>query len=76
MSAAPVRVVTWNAGHRKDSWNVLRSLDADVVLARDEVASSWAGLTGDRKQICVRFVRDQLCLSELDRCQAARETNR
>jgi len=41
-----------------------------------EVASSWAGLTDDRRQMCVQFVRDQLRLSELDRRQAARKTNR
>jgi len=27
--------MTWNAGHRKDSWELLRSFDADVVLAQE-----------------------------------------
>lgn len=30
-----LRIATWNAGHRKDSWNILRSLDADIVLAQE-----------------------------------------
>ena len=35
MSPDTLRIATWNAGHRKDSWDVLRCLDADVVLAQE-----------------------------------------
>lgn len=34
---ATLRIATWNAGHRKDTWELLPRLGADIVLAQELV---------------------------------------